>query len=259
MSSEMIGKITFNDELLQNDLKIIAQFPTLEEEYAEFGIGSWKNHSLWNSDGDFKNTQYSDYSSLAKITQLGEMLPYITHMIKENFDVTDIKMVRVRNLVNGFVIPHKDFVELNQNKKKYLRVFIPLENNKNAYHSDEESVFQMQKGEVWKLDASIVHAAANFSVDSRVNLCLDFQFTKNTAPEAIFLDKSIATGVVAPTLPARKNFSNFDLNLKLNNLAANLNKNNLLNTLVDLSKIHFEYDVSIVDCYDWLLFVAEKL
>ncbi|WED43514.1 aspartyl/asparaginyl beta-hydroxylase domain-containing protein [Legionella cardiaca] len=183
MTSKILGKLSFNDELLQNDLNTIAQFPELNEEYDEFGIGYWKNHSLWNECGDFTNTQYRDYITPIKITELGKKLPYITRMVEENFDLTHLKMVRARNLINGFVIPHKDFVELKQRKTHYLRVFIPLENNSDSYHSDEKSVFQMQKGEVWRLDASIVHAAANFGTDSRVHICLDFQFPEERVPE----------------------------------------------------------------------------
>ena len=257
MSSKMIGKLIFNDELLQKDMNTITQFPHLEEEYAEFGIGTWKNHSLWNDDGDYKNTQYTEYATMAKITELGKKLPYITSVIKENFDITHLKMVRARNLIDGFVVPHKDFVELDKNKAKFLRVFIPLENNKDAYHSDEYGVFQMQKGEVWRLDASIVHAAANFGTDSRVHICLDFQFEDPNAPfESIFLDQKTATAVVPPTVPERSIYDNLDFKLK--ELATRINKDNLLETLVDLSKLHFQYDVNIIDCYDWLLSVSEQ-
>lgn len=256
MSSKMIGKVLISEEPLQKDLQTIAQFPILEEEYAEFGIGSWKNHSLWNENGDFADTQYRAYDTSMQITELGEKLPYITQLIKENFDMTYLKMVRARNLINGFVIPHKDFVEFNQSKTYYLRVFIPLENNTDSYHSDEKSVFQMQKGEVWRLDASIVHAAANFGSDSRVHLCLDFQFPEKQPHESIFLNPGIAEAVVPPTVPTRKILHTLEDTLQ--QLTGRINKTNILETIVDLTKLHFHYDVSILDCYDWLIKIARQ-
>lgn len=257
MPSQMIGKLILNNEFLARDLATIASFPTLIEEYKEFGTGTWKNHSLWNNDGDFKNTQYQDFATPALVTELGKQLPYINQLIFDHFDTSYLKMVRARNLINGFVVPHKDFVELERAKNHYLRVFIPLENNVDAYHSDEESVFQMQKGEIWRLDASIVHAAANFGHDSRVHLCLDFQLPEASSPFAsIYLDQKLADTKVAPTFPQRESYAG--LEEKLNYLAKNIKKDTVLDTLVELSKIHFQFDVSIKDCYDWLLAVAEK-
>lgn len=257
MPSQMIGKLVFNDEFLSRDLATIAKFPVLVEEYEEFGTGTWKNHSLWNNDGNFKNTQYQDFSTPALMTELGEQLPYINQLIHDHFDTTYLKMVRARNLINGFVVPHKDFVELERANNHYLRVFIPLENNADAYHSDEASVFQMQKGEIWRLDASIVHAAANFGQDSRVHLCLDFQLPEALSSfSSIYLDQKLAEAIVTPTVPKREAY--VGLEEKLNHLAMNINKETLLETLVELSKLHFQYDVSITECYDWLLSVAEK-
>lgn len=253
----MIGKLEFDNECLTKDLETIAKFPVLMEEYEEFGTGTWKNHSLWNNDGDFNNTQYQDFATPALITELGQQLPYINQLILDNFDTTYLKMVRARNLINGFVVPHKDFVELERAKNHYLRVFIPLENNSDAYHSDEASVFQMQKGEIWRLDASIVHAAANFGQDSRVHLCLDFQLPEAlNSFSSIYLDEKLADAKVAPTVPKREAY--MGLEEKLDNLAKSINTDTLLDTLVELSKLHFQYDVSIIDCYDWLLSVAEK-
>ena len=246
MPSKMIGKLSLNNELLQKDLEVVDKFPVIEEEYTEFGVGIWKNHSLWNESGDFKNTQYRDYNTPIKLTELGRKLPYINSLITENFDTTNLKMVRGRNLINGLVIPHKDFVELSKPKECYLRIFIPLENNQNAYHSDENSVFQMQKAEVWRLDASIIHAAANFGTDNRLHLCLDFQFDKAIPYGSVFLDQKIPASVVAPTMPIRNKIT--DLDLKLEQLSNSINTTNLLEVVAELSKLHFKYDVSIADC-----------
>lgn len=257
MSSKVIGKLLMNDALLQKDLDTIAQLPVLEEAYPEFGVGSWKNHSLWNKTGDYRDMQVCDSSTPAQATEFGKQLPYIQQLIDETFDTTHLRMVRSRNLVNGFVFPHRDFVELSKNKNQYLRVFIPLETNQSAYHSDEHSVFQMQKNEIWHLDASIIHSAANFSTNTRVNICLDFQFTDTVPPiESIFLNPETAKTLNQPTEPVRSDLKNLDA--LLHDLAQKINHENLLETLVMLSKFHFQHQVGIADCYDWLIMIAEK-
>ncbi|RSD25948.1 aspartyl/asparaginyl beta-hydroxylase domain-containing protein, partial [Vibrio pectenicida] len=124
--------------------------------------------------GDYRNTQYKDNPNSAKLTELGEKTDYINSVIRKYFDVDNLKMVRTRNLVNGQVVPHKDFIELDDNKGKYIRILIPLETSLTSYHSDEHyGVFRMRKGDIWQLDASVVHAAYNFGNGNRVILCLD--------------------------------------------------------------------------------------
>lgn len=53
---------------------------------------------------------YRDYDSAIKQTEYGKKLGYIDELIKKNFVFSNLKMVRTRNLIDGMVIPHKDFV-----------------------------------------------------------------------------------------------------------------------------------------------------
>lgn len=257
MASKIIGRLSMDEDSLQADLEAISRFPLLQEVYPEFGVGSWKNHSLWNKSGDYLDMQVQDSTTPAKVTALGAQLPYVSKILHESFDMTYLRSVRARNLVDGFVFPHKDFVELSMNKNHYLRVFVPLENNPCAYHSDEHSVFQMKKGEIWQLDASIVHAAANFSTNSRVHLCLDFQFHEEVPPlESIFLNQETTTDLAKPTTPTRAPFEGLD-NL-VNKLSKSISSETLFDMLAELAGIHFQHEVGVADCYDWLILAAEK-
>lgn len=257
MTSQIIGKIKMDDSLLQKDLEAISKFPILEEAYPEFGTGTWKNYSLWNKSGDYHDMQVQDSDTPAKITELGEQTPYINRVIKETFDTTYLRMVRARNLVNGFVFPHRDFVELNRKQEQYLRVFLPLETNTDSFHADENHVFQMQKNEIWKLDASLVHSAANFSNNTRIHVCLDFQFpTADFAIEDIFLNKDTMLDLATPTRPKRDKLTN--ISEVLDKYVKDFEPENVHQTLVDLAKYHFYYDVGIADCYDWLIDLAQK-
>lgn len=97
----------------------------------------------------------------------------------------------------------------------------------------------MQKGEIWQLDASIVHAATNFHTDTRVQICLDFQFSEAVPPdESIYLDPNTAKDLAKLTIPVRQNFDNLDM--KLDELAKSINNNNRYEALVDLSRLHLK-------------------
>lgn len=258
MNSKIIGRLYILNEEISKDLATINNFPIIEEEYSEFGTGIWKNNSLFNENGDFTDTQYRDYFSKGKKTELLTRIPYIDNLIEKNFDTTYLKMVRTRNLIDGIILPHKDFVELNATKNNYLRIFIPLEDNLNSYHSDEHSVFRMQKGEVWVLNAAITHAAVNFSTESRIFLCLDFQFPKPVEPSEIFFDKSIYNPDIKPFTPNRKTLNSAYLNTKIEEFSALISMTNFKDILVELSKIHFHYQANVSQCYDWLIQIAEK-
>ncbi len=259
MSSRIIGKIEIESQKMAKDLFAISQFPVIEEEYSEFGTGTWLNNSLMNANGDYKNTKYQDSEFPGIRTSLWEKVPYITKLIEDNFNLTYLRMVRTRNLIDGIVIPHKDFVELEHDKSRYVRIFIPLENNNQAFHSDEYNVFQMQKGEIWILNAAIVHAAANFSKESRVFLCLDFQLPENETVESIFLNKNTYCTTHQPLLALRKPISNNEIDERLNKFVDIMSEANLKEIILELSTIHFFYQIGVGKCYDWLIAIAEKI
>ncbi|ANB56669.1 L-proline cis-3-hydroxylase 2 [Anoxybacillus sp. B7M1] len=167
-------------------------------------------------------------------------------------------MVRTRNLIDGMVIPHKDFVELERSKDQYFRVFIPLEDNEYAFHSDEENVFQMKKGEVWFLDAAIVHADINFSNKSRIFLCLDYAFPGPFSPKDVFINDSVYNPNLDPTIIKREEVSSDFKESLVTSLSKVISKYNFRDIVFLLSKIHFYKNISVSDCYDWLVEITEK-
>lgn len=255
--TKLLGKIQFDEKHLKNDLEIISKFPVFEEEYSEFNSGVWINNSLWNNDGDYRNTQYKDNPYPAKVTELGKKAGYIDSILHQYFDVDHIKMVRTRNLVNGQVIPHKDFIELDENKGKYTRILIPLETSLTSYHSDEDyGVFRMCKGDIWMLDASVVHAAYNFGSDSRVILCLDFQYDniKNVEVDQVFKDRSICNSNTKPMLFNRASLRKEDINDFIINIADSINNfGDIKKALLKISSAHVYHNIPIKDIYDILI------
>lgn len=252
MPSYIFGKIELDDTQLQKDLEIVKGFPRISEEYDEFGTGVWINNSLWNASQDATDTMYRDFDYPAKQTEYGRQLPYISKLVTENFNLEYLKMVRTRNLIDGMVIPHKDFVELNKPKNQYFRVFVPLEDNQHAFHSDEDNVFQMKKGEIWFLDAAIDHAAVNFSTESRIFLCLDFAFPGDFHPSEIFTNKALYNEQIKPTIAKRKQLKPEAVEHMIQSLSQIIDKYNFKDVLFMLSKIHFYKDVPVSAAYDWL-------
>lgn len=127
--TRLLGRIHFDRERLIKELETISEFPVFEEEYSEFSSGIWINNSLWNDDGNYKNTQYKNYNNPVQLTELGSKTGYVNSIINRYFDMENLKMVRTRNLLDGQVLPHRDFIELDSKKEKYIRILIPLETN----------------------------------------------------------------------------------------------------------------------------------
>lgn len=258
MASYLFGKINVNDELLARDLETHKSFPRIAEEYDEFSTGFWQNCSVYNASGDGNDTMYRDYDHQVRLTEMGRQLPYIEQLLRENFVFENLKMVRTRNLIDAMVIPHKDFVELNKPMEQYFRIFIPLEDNELAFHSDEENVFRMRKGEVWFLDAAIVHAAVNFSNRNRLFLCLDYAFPGDFHPSDIFVNKNMYTTELTPCVVEREQAEpGFEEQL-IASLSPVMNRQNFKDIVILLSKVHFYKNVPIEACYDWLVEIAEN-
>ena len=257
MPSYLLGTLDMNDAQLSKDLEVMKGFPRIAEEYDEFSTGFWMNNSLWNASGDESDTMYRDFDDSIKQTEYGRRLPYIEKLIRETFTLENMKMVRLRTLIDGMVIPHKDFVEVKE-KSRCLRVFIPLEDNELAFHSDEEAVFRMRKGEVWFLDAAIVHAAVNFSNRSRTALCLDYIFPEKFSHADIFVNKDKFTPGIQPLLVPRQELTwNFEESL-ISPLSQLLTRYNFKEIVFVLSKIHFYQNIPISACYDWLIEIAKR-
>lgn len=258
MASYIIGKFNLNEELLKKDLDTIANFPVIPEEYDEFSSCYWMNNLLWNASNDKNDTMYRDFDHAAQQTEYGKQLPYINSLLEEYFTFDNLKMIRTRNLVDAMVIPHKDFVEFSHSTKQRFRVFLALEDNEKAFHSDEEAVFRIRKGEIWFLDAAIGHAAANFSKDSRVFLCLDYVFDGDFNPSDIFKDKKTYNPDLERFIVKRDELDETFEEELITSLSKVISRINFKDVVFFLSKIHFEKDIPVAKCYDWQDQIAER-
>ncbi|WP_103534444.1 aspartyl/asparaginyl beta-hydroxylase domain-containing protein [Streptomyces sp. SM11] len=257
MRSHILGQLDLDDSRLAPDLAYLASVPRGEEGYDEFSNGYWKNLPLWNASGDAGDDLYRDTCSPAQLTEHGKRVGYLRELVESVFDTDRITMVRTRNLVDAVVIPHRDFVELGRDAEQYFRVLMFLEPNSAALHSEDDTVLNMRPGEIWFLDAGAVHAAANFSADSRQMLCVDFAFDGPYEEADVFRDKSYhrpgaeARIIERPQLPAERR----EAILKLGEV---VDRSNFKEFLFLLAKVHFRYHVPAEETYGWLHSIAES-
>lgn len=260
-TTRLVGRIKFDNALLKKDLKVLSELPNIKEQYDEFGSGTWINHSLYNKTGEWTDTVFSDYGHAAVKTQVGSATPYLSSVIENYFDTEHMTMARVRNLVNGLVIPHTDFLELSKDKSQYIRILVPLETSIDSYHSEEKfGVFRMRKGDIWILESTVPHSAINLTSDNRRILSLDFRYTDHNNPHysLIFKDPSIHDETVHPALVSRTKLEHEDLNDYLELLSTRFNdKDDAEQILVKLSQIQLRFESPVSDIYKNLTEVAK--
>src|SRR5438874_155506 len=134
MSSRILGRINFDEVAVERELKILDEIPKAPEAYDEYGSGLWKNYSLLNVSGKSDDSLFR-VEGKAIETDYGRTVPYLVDLfLRGNFSFDHLKMVRDRNLVSGLVVPHRDFTEFEMPKERFFRVFVALQENKNAFH-----------------------------------------------------------------------------------------------------------------------------
>jgi len=257
MTSRLLGKLDLSGFNLGADVDYLNALPKGDEEYDEFAQGYWKNISLINSSGDAKDTQYKNASAAYPTDHL-KNCPEIRRLVEECFRPNSLRMLRARNLIAGMVVPHRDFVELDA-KINYFRVFLPIEGNRTAYHSDPSGVFQMRPGELWYLDASIDHAAANFSTASRQFLCFDFVFNGAFDDLDILAPNAPFSRGHSPLYIDRIPLAPSERDEIISGLGNLLSRHTFKDLLFAVAKIHFYRDVSVSECYDWLIAASERV
>jgi hypothetical protein len=256
MPSRVIARIALSDIDFKQDIEYLNRIGKPDVEYDEFGQGFRTNPTLINSSGNSEDTLFRDAERSLE-TEHADRVPAIMRIIAEVFDRTHLRMVRARNLVDGLIMPHRDYLEVGK-AVDYYRVFVPIEYNQDAYHSDESGVFHMTPGEVWFLDAAIVHSAANFSSRSRWFLCLDFFLPPNSNPAVIFRNSPRISWDVDHSYIRRKALSAERRAEIIAAASVLLNDETIKDVSHSLSKLHFRYDIPIAACYDMLSEAAAR-
>ncbi|MEU6126304.1 putative nonproteinogenic amino acid hydroxylase [Streptomyces sp. NPDC047123] len=140
-------------------------------EYDAFTFGSWSAHVLANSGGSDEDTSFRPYEGQLALTELGRKLPGIMSIVTDNFPLERLQWVRIFSLSDGILAPHVDFLEFSE---PGTRLQIPLRTDEDSLHSEEDIVYHLRRGEVWKIHTTVPHSARSVSSFPRLSLCLDF-------------------------------------------------------------------------------------
>ncbi|HEY1997065.1 aspartyl/asparaginyl beta-hydroxylase domain-containing protein [Paraburkholderia sp.] len=253
MNSQIVGACSL--AIPEAEIAAILDFAGDNQQYSEFHYGDWKTFVIWSQSGSDADGVVADAGLEAKETPRSKILPSLNTWIRETFDVSRLKLARIHSLGNGVLIPHKDFVEFEENARPWVRVHVPLVTNDQCLHSENDTVFRMRMGEVWFLDATNLHSAINLSNQRRLNLCLDFDL--GTLPlRAIFNASSEnSPPALVPDIVQRLPLE-LDFAAQLEHRGRSLTEHNFVDMAGWLAGIHFSRSVHIRTFFDWLIAVA---
>ncbi|WP_327334824.1 aspartyl/asparaginyl beta-hydroxylase domain-containing protein [Streptomyces anulatus] len=176
MRTKLIGKIEFDRARLLEDLERSLDI-RYAEPYDEFVCGRpWKSAMLM-APGGAEGGVLSDYdhSEPTDFTADGERLPYVQDLLRTYFNVEHITFARMISLSNSVLIPHCDYVELDDTSKQRIahRVHVVLSTGEDAMFNESDSVYRMKEGEVWFIDVTRPHSAGVVGDTRRVHLLID--------------------------------------------------------------------------------------
>ena len=142
---------------------------TYKTVYGDYQSGGWHTIVLYAPDGNNKDGLVHDGE--AKPTSLMKNLPVTQRFLEElGLDFFTVRIAR--NDHDSWLWEHRDYVELNQEKKR-LRLHVPLVSNPDAIMQFPHCKVHVAPGWIWKLDPTVNHAISNTGTATRMHLILD--------------------------------------------------------------------------------------
>jgi hypothetical protein len=179
MRTHYVADTPVDDVRLAKDLEHSDSLPWSEAHSDYLSRGAYKSCMLWTpggADGDGVVTKY-DHHQPGAFTEYGNQLPYLRELISTVVDLDRLNFVRLAKVQNSAAMPHRDLLELSDipdDTRNAHRAHIPLATNENCFFSEGNTVYRMRRGEIWFLDASVIHSLAVLSTEARIHLMLDF-------------------------------------------------------------------------------------
>ncbi|MGB7337427.1 MAG: aspartyl/asparaginyl beta-hydroxylase domain-containing protein [Phototrophicaceae bacterium] len=251
MKSRIIGRIELDEAALAQELEIIKTLP-FNKSYSEYAIGDWRNCVLWNQSGNHEDTIFNDYEGLPQPTALGKQTRYLSSVIESTFNLEYLRWARIFLVKSGMLRPHRDYLEFED--QDFSRCHIPIQTDESSMHTENENVFNMRKGEIWYLDASVPHSACSFSGIERMTINLDF-FSGVPFEKLFKNDSYVADG--QPKMVERPAMTDEYLE-SLMDLSTLIHPYNFDEIVGILSKVHYLRVANPADTYDWLIEICKR-
>ncbi|MER7173077.1 putative nonproteinogenic amino acid hydroxylase [Streptomyces mesophilus] len=218
-------------------------------QYDVFTFGSWSSHVLANASGAESDVTFRPHEGTLALTELGEQLPNIMTLVTTHFPLERLQWVRIFALREGIIAPHVDFLEW---AKPGLRVQVPLRTSEESLHSENDTLYHIRRGEVWKIHSTDPHSARSTSAQARLSLCLDF------SDEDVPLD---IRGTVPATREVRVVEPPEPSDAELEELIASgetFTAQNLHARFRPFAELHFERKAHATAAFDWFLQAARR-
>ena len=253
MNAKIIGKIEFDQNLLRDDLETISSFK-FNPVYSEYtrGTPGWQTCILFNKDGDESQGYFQSYEGHGRLTNMGKQLTYVIPLLLDVFDKSHLKWIRIFSVQNGFVMPHRDYLDVPE---KNSRLHVPINTDNSCMNSEENDVYHMNVGEIWFLDAEKTHSACSLSNTRRLHLGLDFD--GEIPLQYLFRDKSFFRTDLTPQMMNRDPIDD-DFLQSIYGLSNLIHEDNLYDMSTLLCKLHFVNEVGSSDAYEWLREIAKR-
>jgi hypothetical protein len=251
MASRLLGRLPLDDAGMSQDIIALSRMPHPPGLYDEFTSGRWVNLPLVNSSGDGADGLFQ-VGLHARPTELLRQVPHIQDLLTRHFARERLFMVRARDVTDWFILPHRDYLELDHPAEALYRVLIVLEHNPYTMNSDEDVVFRMRKGEVWHLDAAQAHSGINSSSNSRWSLCLDFLAGTDFHPRDIFADPERYDPTLEADIVSRKPVSELEQEQRIQALSGIVNRHNIRDMAFMLGKAHLTEALPTTGVWYWL-------
>lgn len=246
-----LGRLELDTTALGADLKRSDRF-RFSDAYNEFTCGSWKGSALCNGTGDLYDTRIQDYEGPYQLTEHGKQMPYVMDLVHRYFDTSELRFVRLGRITPGSVmVPHRDYLELKQD---LTRIHIPIHTSADCFSSENDTVYQMQLGDVWFIDATQAHSAVSFFTEDRTHLILDF--TTATVEETLRFTPEPGAGIPAEAVAPREPLTADQLDA-LQGLSAVITERNHRDILALVIKQYFASEISVPEIFDIAVGIAK--
>lgn len=170
LKSQRLTVLPIDSYDLDSELSVVDNHE-YKGEYDALTFGAWSCHVLANGSGTESDIAFRPHGDRLTLTELGRQLPNIMSLVTDHFSLDRLQWVRVFSLRDGVMAPHVDFLEFEE---PGTRLQIPLRTSEESLHSENDIVYHLRRGEVWKIHTTDPHSAGSTSGTARLSLCLDF-------------------------------------------------------------------------------------
>lgn len=251
MHSHPIGRVEFDGPRLQEALRTIGGFQK-SNAYSEYARGDWDTCMLLNQTGNKEDSLSAEFEGHGVPTEYGRKVPYLLEAINRLFKPESLKSARIFSARNGFIIPHRDYLEFEHG---FTRIHLVLSTNDAAMNSEQGAVYRMRQGELWFLDGRVTHSGGCFSGETRLHLVMDFD--PDIPVENLFRNPADYQPGLLPFLIRRPPMTKQEWNslLSLGSILSELNYDAVFEIV---AKLHFEWEIDCEVTYDYMLEIASR-